>query len=46
MFSMNSANSVKKLFVITVKGLEPATSCVRDKYATTMPARHMSETGS
>ena len=34
----------KKLF--TVKGLEPATSCVRDQDATTAPARHMWETGS
>ena len=33
MFSLNSANSVTKLFVITVKGLEPATSCVRDQDA-------------
>ena len=30
MFSLNSSNSVTKIFV-TVKGLEPATSCVRDQ---------------
>ena len=46
MFSLNSANSVTKIFVITVKGLKPATSCVRDQNATTAPARHMWETGS
>ena len=28
--SLNTPNSVTKIFVITVKGLEPATSCVRD----------------
>ena len=37
-------NSVTKIFVITVKGLELATSCVRDKDVTTVPARHMWET--
>ena len=41
MFSLNSANSVTKIFVITVKGLEPATSNIRDQDATTAPARHM-----
>ena len=40
MFSLNSANSVKNILV-TVKGLEPATSCVREQDATTAPARHM-----
>ena len=35
-----------KNIVITVKGLEPATSCVRDQHATTAPARHMLKTGS
>ena len=35
-----------KISVITVKGLEPATSCVRDLDATIGPARHMWETGS
>ena len=30
-----------KISVITVKGLESATSCVRDQDATTAPARHM-----
>ena len=33
-------NSVTKIFVIAVKGFEPANSCVRDQDATTMPARH------
>ena len=32
---------VTKIFVITVKGLEHATSCVRDQDATTAPARHI-----
>ena len=39
--SPNSLNSVTKIFLITVKGLKPATSCVRDQDATTAPARHM-----
>ena len=43
MFSLNSANSVTKIFVIIVKGLEPATSCVRDQDATAAPARNTSE---
>ena len=30
-----------KIFVITVKDLEPVTSCIRDKDATTALARHM-----
>ena len=38
--------SVTETFVITIKGFEPATSCVRDQDATTVPARHMWETGS
>ena len=38
---MFSLNSVTKIFVITVKGLELTTSCVRDQDATTVPARHM-----
>ena len=29
MFSLNSANLVTKIFVITVKGLKPATLCKR-----------------
>ena len=41
--SLNSANSVTKIFVITVKGLEPATSCVRDQDATLAPAKHRCE---
>ena len=35
-----------KIFVITVKGFEPATTCVRDQDAATVPARQMWETGS
>ena len=30
MFSLNSLSLVTKIFVITVKGLEPAISCIRD----------------
>ena len=33
MFSLNSLNSVTKY--LSLKGLEPATSCVRDQNATT-----------
>ena len=44
--SLNSGNSVTKIIVMTVKGLEPDTSCVRDQYATRAPARHMWKTGS
>ena len=39
-------NSVTKIFVIThvtVKGLEPAMSCVGDHDATAAPARHIRE---
>ena len=35
-----------KIFIITVKDLEPATSYVRDQGPTTAPARHMSESRS
>ena len=35
-----------KLFVITVKGFEPATSCVSDQDATAVPARHKWKTRS
>ena len=38
-FTEFSKFSDKKLF--TVKGLEPATSCVREQDATTALARHM-----
>ena len=38
--------SLTKIVVIIVKGLEAATSCVKDQDATTAPARHMWETGS
>ena len=34
-------NSVTKIFVITVKGLESAASCIIDQDATTVPARHV-----
>ena len=46
MFSLNSANSVTKVFVIAAKGFKPATSCVRDQDAATVPERHMWETQS
>ena len=38
-FPKCSANSVTKIFDITVKGLELAISCVRDQDSTTAPAR-------
>ena len=38
--------SLTEIFVITVKGFEPATSCIIDQNATVAPARHMSEMGS
>ena len=41
MFALNSLSLVTKIFVITVKGLEPANFCVRDQDATTVPTRHM-----
>ena len=41
MFSLISVNSVTKIFVITGKGFEPVTSCVRDQDTTTAPATHM-----
>ena len=44
MFSLNSTDSVTKIFGITVKRLDPATTCVRDQDATIEPARHMWET--
>ena len=40
MFSLNAANSMTKKY-LSLKGLEPPTSCVRDQDATTVPARHM-----
>ena len=48
MLSLNSANSVTKIFIITLKGIKPASSRVRDQHTTTTtaPARHMLETGS
>ena len=44
MFSLNPLNSMIKTFLITVKGLKPASSCVIDQGATTVPVRHMPET--
>ena len=41
MFSLNSVSSVTKIFVITVKELEPATSCGKDQDAATVPTKHM-----
>ena len=38
MFSLNSLSSVTKKY-LSLKGFEPATSCVRDQDATTAPAR-------
>ena len=35
--SLNSANSVTKIFVIPVKGPKHSTSCARDQDATTAP---------
>ena len=35
-----------KIFIVTVKGLKPATSCVRGQDAKTVPARHIWETRS
>ena len=46
MFLLNSRNSVTKIFVTTVIGFEPATSCVRGQDDTTVLARHVWETGS
>ena len=39
-----NANSVTKIFVITVKGFEPATSRVRDQNTTTALETHIAET--
>ena len=44
MFSSNSLNSVTKIFVIIVKALEPATSCIRKQDATTAQAIHVGDT--
>ena len=41
MLSLNSANSVTKLFDIRVKGFKPGTSCVRDQDATAVSGMHM-----
>ena len=45
-FSLNVFTEFAEFSDNTVKGLEPATSCVRDQDATTVPVRHMSEIGS
>ena len=39
MFALNSLNSETKIFVITVKGFKPVTSCVRNQDAATTAAR-------
>ena len=44
MFSPNSLNSVTKVLVFPVKGLELAIFCVRNQDATAVLARHMRET--
>ena len=41
MVSLTSANSVKKIVVITVKGLKDATSGVKDQDVTIVPERYM-----
>ena len=38
---LNVFTEFSEYFVLTVKGLKPATSCVRDQDASTAPARHM-----
>ena len=43
MFSLNLLISVSKIFVITVKRFEPATSSVRYQDATTVSVRQMCE---
>ena len=40
-FSLNVFTEVTKIFVITVKRIEPVTSCVRGKDVATEPARHV-----
>ena len=41
MVSLNSANSVTKIVVLTVKGLKAAISCVKDQDITTAPEIHI-----
>ena len=38
-----NGNSVTKIFVVTVKGLEPDTFCVREQDVTAVPVRHLWE---
>ena len=38
--SLNSLNSLTKIFIITVKGLKPATSCVRDRASSIVNVLH------
>ena len=46
-FSLNSLSSVTKMYDIKrTRTCHPATSCVRNQHATTVPARHMWEIGS
>ena len=40
MFSPNS-HEIRKIFAITVKELEPATSCNIDQGVATVPTRHV-----
>ena len=46
MFSLKSANSVTKIFVISLKWLKPSTSCIRDQDTTTASVWLMWETES
>ena len=48
MLALNSANSMTKIFVMTVKGLEPATQplLVLETRVLQQHQQHMSETGS
>ena len=36
-----NGNSVTKIFVVTVKGLEPDTSCVIEQDVNAVPVRHL-----
>ena len=41
MLSLNSGNSVTKIFLVKVKGFEPVTPDGGDQKAITTPARHI-----
>ena len=45
-FFLNVLTEFTEQKYLSLKGLTPATSCVRDQDTTTVPARHMSQTGS